>query len=347
MPEANHPSKHVRSLVGATVLHASDYGSVTQLTVDDFPLLNRLSIKRVLLAPRGLREPHWHANAHELTYCLAGSLLVTIVDNKDGVSSFTLDPGQMFFARSGSLHCFENVGATEAELIVAFSHEKPSDFSLHATFGAMTDAVLGNTFGLKAEAFAGVKRDTSAPYIVPGHGHPVPASARFADPHRFDIQAQIPPIDHPFGNARVARVQFWPLLDQIAMYSIEVAGDGMREVHWHPETAEMGYVHKGRARMTVLDPDGSTDTYLLGPGDAYFIPRAYPHQIEVLDEEIHFLIFFDQPTPGDIGLKLVGSAISRPVLAATFGLAEADLPAFPPITGDPLIVSRVNPVDPV
>lgn len=340
-------SKHVRSLVDAEALHSSELGRVTQLTAANFPILRRLSMKRVVLKPSAVREPHWHANANELTYCLAGSLLVTIVDNKDVVSTFIVEAGQMFFAKSGSLHCFENLGRTDAEMIVAFSAETPSDFSLHATFGAMSDAVLGNTFNLPMAAFETMRRDTSAPYIIEGHAHPVPATARFANPHKFDIQAQTPPIDHPYGTARVARAQVWPVLENISMYAIEVGDDGMREVHWHPETAEMGYVHEGRARMTVLDPDGTTDTYLLEPGDAYFIPRAYPHQIEVLDEKIQFLIFFDQPTPGDIGLKLAGSALSRSVLASTFGMLEEALPNFPLIAADPLIVAKVNPTDPV
>ena len=85
------------------------------------------------------------------------------------------------------------------------------------------------------------------------------------------------------------------------MYSLRVTEIGMREPHWHPVTAEMGYVEKGHARMRVLDPDNSLDEYLLGPGDVYFVPRAFPHHIEVLGEDdIHFLIFFDQPMPGDI-----------------------------------------------
>jgi len=50
----------------------------------------------------------------------------------------------------------------------------------------------------------------------------------------------------------------------------------MREPHWHPITAELGYEHKGRAHMTILDPDGGTDTYTLKPGDMYYIPRHVP-----------------------------------------------------------------------
>ena len=78
----------------------------------------------------------------------------------------------------------------------------------------------------------------------------------------------------------------------------------------------------------------------------YFIPRAYPHHIEVIDAPISTsLIFFDQPTPGDIGYRASVSAYSREVLAATFNMHIDDLPDFPFTKADPLIVTRNNPVD--
>jgi oxalate decarboxylase len=110
----------------------------------------------------------------------------------------------------------------------------------------------------------------------------------------------------------------------------------------------MGYLEKGHARMRVLDPDNTLDEYLLSPGDVYFVPRAYPHHIEVLGEEdIHFLIFFDQPMPGDIGYRATASAFSREVLAASLNISERDLPQFPFTPIDPLMVARANPRDPV
>ena len=122
----------------------------------------------------------------------------------------------------------------------------------------------------------------------------------------------------------------------------------MREPHWHPETAEMGYVVAGQARMTILDPDGSTDTYIIGPGDAYFIPRAYPHHIENVggDEAFHVLIFFDQTSPATSATGPSSTSFPRDVLAAAFGMAESDLPTFPFTPIDPLLVPRTNPVDP-
>jgi oxalate decarboxylase len=143
-------------------------------------------------------------------------------------------------------------------------------------------------------------------------------------------------------------VQYWPALKDLSMYSLRIREDGMREPHWHPVTAEMGYVQSGSGRMTVMDPDGTVDTWHLNQGDVYFIPRAYPHHIEVIESPgWHFTIFFDQPTPGDIGYRATATAFSREALAAGFGLRETDLPQFPFTPVDPLIVARPNPVDPV
>jgi oxalate decarboxylase len=342
-------SPHVRSLLEAEVQHQSELGEIRRLSAANFPILERISIKRLVIAPGAIREPHWHANADELTYCVAGDVLVSVLDNADVFGSFTIGTGEMFHIESGSLHHIENVGTAAAELLVVFSHETPEDFSLHGAFGAMSDAVLGNTYGLPAADLARLSRDTGSPDLVSGVGDPaVPEAAGFPDPHKFSVEAVQPTLDYPFGSAKLARIQVWPALRRLSMYSLRIEPSGMREPHWHPETAELGYVVAGRARMSILDPDGSVDTYYLEPGDAYFVPRAYPHQIEVIgDEEIHFCIFFDQPTPGDIGYRASASAFSARALASVFGVTLDELPKFPFTPVDPLIVSRENPVDPV
>lgn len=344
----NAPSIHVASLLKGEEVHASGLGSLTRLTADNFPILNRLSIKRLTLAPGAIREPHWHANATELTYCVAGHALVSVLDNGSRFSSFLVRAGEMFHIESGSLHHIENIGDDEAEFILAFRHERPEDFGFSAALGAMTDSVLGNTYDLPAGDFARIRRSTTARILAQREGDPdIPSAAHFGDPHHFAIEAMAAPVDSPVGSARTARQQFWPALHDISMYSLRIAEDGMREPHWHPVTAEMGYVHRGSARMTIMDPDGSLDTYTVNEGEVYFIPRAYPHHIEVVDTpDLHLLIFFDQPTPGDIGYRASASAYSRKVLAATFGTALADLPNLPFTPSDPLIVTRNNPLAP-
>jgi len=135
----------------------------------------------------------------------------------------------------------------------------------------------------------------------------------------------------------------------MSMISLRITTTGMREPHWHPKTAEMGYVVNGHARMTILSPDGNNrlDTYTLKSGDVYFIPPAYPHHIENIgNDEMHFLVFFDQSNNGDIGFTGSVSAYSPEVLAATFQCPPNQLPNIPFYPKDLLIVERVNPVDP-
>jgi oxalate decarboxylase len=343
------PSPHVISLDNAKPFFQSEDGSIRKVTADELPILKNMSIKKLTLAPGAIREPHWHVNANELTYCLAGKLLVTVLDSGSEFSIFTLEVGQMFHIPSGSLHYIENVGDEEAVMLVAFRHERPEDFSLYASFGAMSDAVLGNTYDLKSNDLKRLKRTTEAKWIVKRRGPAkIPHSAGFSNSHKFDVEKLSPPVNADIGSAKTAKAQFWPALKDIAMYSLRIEEDGMREPHWHPNTGEMGYVHKGNARMSILDPNGTVDTYTLKPGDVYFVPAAYPHQIEVIgDEQIHFCIFFDQPMPFDVGYRAAASALPRQAFAATFGLGEEELPEFPFTPKDPLIVGKMNKVDPI
>ena len=254
-------SAHTMSLLDGEIVEENDLGSMRRVTADDLPVLKGLSIKRVLLNPGAMRTPHWHANANELTYCVSGTALVSILDDGSKFASFVVTAGQMFHAASGSLHHVENIGVDVAEFIVVFRSERPEDFGFGATLGAFSDAVLGNTYDLPSSDLAKIRRSTVDRKLAARIGDPsVPATAYLSDPHKFDIEAQEPGLNYVTGNARFARDQFWPILKDLSMYSLRVNENGMREPHWHPVTAEMGYVRHGDARMTIMNPDGTLDT---------------------------------------------------------------------------------------
>jgi len=341
-------SPHVASVAAAPPAFENELGSVTVVDAASLPILNRLSIKRVVLEPGSIREPQWNVNANQLAYCTSGTVLVSILGNADEFSSFVVTAGQMYHVESGAVYHIENIGDQQANLILALRHERPQHFSLHDSFNAMTDAVLGNTYDLPSAAFAAFDRSPGTQIVRRTGTADIPSTAGLPNAHLFDAEGQHPPLSYAYGSARLARKQYWAALEDISMYTVRVEENGMREPHWHPITAEMGYVDRGHARMRVLDPDGTLDEYELSPGDVYFVPRAYPHHIEVLGaDEINFLIFFDQAMPGDIGYRATASGFSREVLAASFNTPERSLPQFPFTPVDPLIVGRPNPRDPV
>lgn len=341
-------SKHVFHL-GATAPQVSTpYGARTQVHSDNFPILERMSLARLTLEAGGFREPHWHANANELGYCLGGELLVTVFGDYNQHASFTISAGQMFFIPSGALHALENTGNRQADVIIVFSDEQPQDFGFSGSVGMLTPSVMGNAWGLPADQLTGLPKGPDELFAGKVDGPvEVSESASYPNELKLDLEGSSPRVDNGYGVLKTARRDTWPALDGLAMYSLRIEGNGMREPHWHPVTAELGYVQTGQARMTVMSADGSVDTYKLAAGDVYFIPRAFPHHIENLEEqETQFLVFFDQAEVHDIGYTGGAGAYPHRILAPTLGMPAAALPSLPPMPSDLLIVEKRNPVDP-
>jgi oxalate decarboxylase len=337
-------SPHVFHLLSTKPQNVTSGGTRSFADNTNFPVLKGMAIYRLFLKKGGVREPHWHPNANELAYCTKGFALVTVFGNAGKRETFTVSEGQMFFVPSGYLHHIENMGKDDVEMILAFSDDRPEDFGLSGSLGCMSDSVLGNTWGLSSGKFSKIKRSPGK--IIIGKKKSVnnaPEYAYFTSEYKFDVEGTNPLLSNAGGLVKVARKSTWPALEKLSMYSLRITDKGMREPHWHPETAELGYVNRGKARMTILSPDGYVDTYKLEQGDIYFIPRAYPHHIENLGgDEFHFLVFFDQSTPGDIGFSGSVRAYSNEVLGASFNTDPGRFKMLPDYHEDLLIVSRVN-----
>lgn len=322
-------------------------GYRVRATKSSFPSLQGMSFYKLVVQPRGVREPHWHANADELGYCLKGSLLISFYGNENLREKFVVSEGEAFFIPSGAFHSLENIGEGPVEIILQFSNEEPDDFEVSFVFGAFSNAVLGNTWDVPSQHFQDLKRNATKTLIAElGQSTPISPANRYASAYRFGLEASSPLINNEGGSAKVARQNVWPILQRQSLYSVLLTGQGMREPHWHPETAEMGYVAEGRARMSIISPSGKVDTYTLEVGDIYFIPKAYPHQIENLEtSNLHMLIFFDQAMPQDIGFT--GSIKSFPdsVLASSLSSKKEMFATLPTYYEDAFIVKKKNPID--
>jgi oxalate decarboxylase len=313
----------------------------------NFLALKGMSLYKVTLEPNGVREPHWHQNADELGYCLQGEALVTFYHTADLKETFLVTAGDVFLIPSGALHYISNVGKDKLLLLLQFSNDNPEEFSLSSTINAFSNAVLGNTWGVEKEVFTAFKRplkDSFARLIK--KVEPIPEQARYSNPYRYSLEASSPILETVGGSAKMARQNTWAVLKKQALYSLRLTKQGMREPHWHPETSEMGYVHKGKGRMTLLHPSGAIDTYELKEGDLYYIPKAYPHHIETIsDTPLHFLIFFDQAMPKDIGFTGSIKAFSNEVLGTFLDVEPQFFDHLHKYFSDLFIVDKINPLD--
>ncbi|MHA3701034.1 cupin domain-containing protein [Jatrophihabitans sp. YIM 134969] len=342
------PSRHVANLRDRAPDVTQGGSSLTALDTASFPLLDGVSVRRVVLAAGTAMEPRWQVNADELGYCLSGTALVTIFGNQEEYQRFSLAAGQMYFVPTGVMVAVENVGDTDCEILAAHTSGDPRQIGLRAGLAAFSDAVVGNTLDVDEAVLAHrTHAVVDEVFVEVASRATLTADDERPSAYKFDVEAMAAPVATASGTAKTARKQFWPALTHISMYSLTVSDEGMREIHWHPFTVEVGYLAKGRARMSILDPDGTFDTYVLEVGDVYVVPRAYPHQIEDLtdDGDIHMLIFFDQPTPADIGYRAALSTLRPGLVAALMSLPVDDVVTFPFFPSDPLLVERVNPVD--
>ncbi len=110
---------------------------------------------------------------------------------------------------------------------------------------------------------------------------------------RYELERQKPRTGSG-GTTRGASVHEFPASIGVAGVSMRLDPGSMRELHWHANAAEWGYVVSGRCRTTLLNPDGPTETDEFGPGDVWYFPRGWGHSIQGLGPgECHFILIFD------------------------------------------------------
>lgn len=247
-----------------------------RVDADRLPVLRGLSAELLALEPGGSHGPVWQANAHILACCLEGEARIAISSPGPIHDRFTVAPNDLFFIQQGFLHCFESQAG--AKLLLIFSHERPQE--------------LGPD---------GLMPDSLAP-AVPG---PAPRAARSGpdNPHRISLAALEPVAGGTGDLARLASAEDFSILDKLSLRAQLLARDGAQALHWHPNCAEIGFVARGRARLSVLDPDNKIDRLEIGPGDLYFVPVAWLHSLEnISPEETELLIGFNHELPEDIML---------------------------------------------
>ncbi len=150
-------------------------------------------IRTLALARECVREPHWHANAHELGDLVAGAPRVTVFERGNLRRRFTVAPGRMWFAPSGSLHSIENIGGGTADMVVAFSASDVENFGLSGPIGAMSRQVMANTWASSAAHVHGITRSHEDIVMGRATGSAEIAEAdRVVSRLRFDVEAMLP-----------------------------------------------------------------------------------------------------------------------------------------------------------
>jgi len=123
-----------------------------------------------------------------------------------------------------------------------------------------------------------------------------------------------------------------PSSKDLAGVNMRLTAGSYRELHWHTAD-EWAYVLFGRARVTVMSPDGLMSISDVEEGDLWLFPAGFPHSIQGLDPDgTEFLLVFNQGSFSEDATMLVSEWVAHTppeVLQKNFGVSSEALASLP------------------
>ncbi len=268
---------------------------------------------------------------------------MTIFSPGSGHDTFTIEPGETIIVPKSYLHHIENIGETPLQMAICFDHEQPEELNLSAGVAAMPNHILGATFSWSPTFFEGLKKNSESAFISKKKQPTKPSRPFITSPHKFQLDAAPAQIQTQGGWVKMSKKSLLPTLEGLALYTVLLKPQGAREPHWHPNAHELNYLVRGTARITLLTPQGTMDTFDMKAGDISFLPRGYLHYIENTgEEEAFFTIFFNNTSPDDIGFSGGIGAYADDVLASLFGVTPEYFSKLPKPEQDVLVIKSTN-----
>ena len=333
-----------RFRLGAVTPKSWDGGWAKEATVEQFPVSQAIAGVLMSLAPGGLRELHWHANAAEWAYMIKGQCRVTTIDPQGRSQIADFAAGDVWYFPRGFGHSIQGIGSEDCLFVLVFDNGYFSEFgtfSISDWIGHTPPEVLAKYFGVPAATFANFPK--SEVYIAKG---PVPPPLPAVPaPGTLDVGAAHPPLPlagaaarHLFRRHQPAGVAA-PVSDLTTVTGalMQIKPGGLRELHWHPNADEWQYYISGRARMGVFGSHGRVRIDEFDAGDVGYVPQGYGHYIEnVGSEDVELVIALNNGVYESISLSDWIGANPHLLLGDQFqGAGEylRELPDAPPVHG--------------
>ena len=101
--------------------------------------------------------------------------------------------------------------------------------------------------------------------------------------HAFNLDSTTPQFSNSAGSQTIAASSNFPILAGwgMATFLIRLKENGVLEPHWHPNSAELSYCIRGRARMTVFPSNTDADSFTVNTftvesrRNSFCSPRLY------------------------------------------------------------------------
>src|SRR5215471_11246726 len=325
-----------RFQLGAVTPKSWDGGWAKEATVKEFPVSQAIAGVLMSLAPGGLRELHWHANAAEWAYVIKGQCRVTTIDPLGHSEIADFGVGDVWYFPRGHGHSIQGIGREDCLFVLVFDNGYFSEFgtfSITDWIGHTPPEVLAKTFGVPAQSLANFPKDevyiAKGPVPPPLPAEPPPGTlSSGALSHRYQLLAQKPDV-YSGGTNRLVSQREFPISTTVTGALMRIKPGGLRELHWHPNADEWQYYISGRGRMSVFGSHGRVRTEEFNAGDVGYVPQGYGHYIENAgSEDLELIIALNNGNYESISLADWIGANSHLLLATNFEVPESTFKDF-------------------
>ncbi len=313
-------------------------GGITRgASVNDFPASKGLAGVSMRLEPGAIRELHWHANAAEWAYVVAGRMRTTIVhpDGKTYIDHFSA--GDVWYFPKGYGHVLQCIGTEECHFILIFDNGDFSEdhtFSITDFISSVPKEVAARNLNLSTEEVGQLYQGEAyfAQCAVPGFSNHLAtprAEAELVSMHRYPLAAQQPRVFQG-GTQRVVTAKEFPIAQTISGSLLEIEPGAMREMHWHPNADEWQYYLEGHAEMGVFLAEGNIVVDQYEAGDVGYVPMGAGHYIKNTgDTVLKVLIGFNSGQYQAIDLSSWLAGNPQDILQGNFHASAAITEQFP------------------
>jgi oxalate decarboxylase len=106
-------------------------GEVRVVDSRNFPTSRHIAAALVVVKPGGMRELHWHPNASEWQFYIAGKGRMTVFFPVDNARTMDFNANDVGYVPSNAPHYIENTGDTDLVFLETFATDEFMDVSLN------------------------------------------------------------------------------------------------------------------------------------------------------------------------------------------------------------------------
>jgi oxalate decarboxylase len=135
------------------------------VSVKEFPASTTMAGALMTIEPGALRALHWHPNADEWQYYIAGRARMTVFGASGRSEVVAFGPGDVGYVPQGYGHYIENAGADPCEILFGFNSGEYEDSGLASWMAGNPTQLVATNFGLPEDVITRFHRNA---FLVKG-----------------------------------------------------------------------------------------------------------------------------------------------------------------------------------